>query len=83
MKYKIKEQKAEKEERYVELWLDRDSPDSPIELRARHSTWPKNMGWNHILKIYADGHIESSSAINEELGFRLDIGGRIMIEREE
>lgn len=79
MKYKVKKDKEKKDE-FVEFWVEQFEPGHPIELKARHSSWPKDQD-NHILAIYEDGHVKLSMGINLSLGLELDRDGRILLEK--
>lgn len=76
MRYEIKGEHEKKEE-HVELWLHQETPDSPIELRARRSDWGD--GHNYVLKIHPSGTLEIPIYINEDLGFSADSSGKVSI----
>ena len=75
MKYKIRKQE-EKSEEFVEVWLD-DNFGRNATLWAKHSEHIQK--WR-ILGIHPDGRIERFPALPQNLGFKTDSSGRVIIE---
>lgn len=82
MEYKIRiREKEEEPKEFVKLWLERDEDDSSIELKVKLSSWDR-LSDNYILKIHADGHITLPRYVSPNLGFELDEGDRIVVDKE-
>ena len=77
MKYKIRQQE-EKPEEFVEVWLEYQqiNGEKCVVLRTQQFSSGK---WR-ILGIHPDGQIERFPALPQNLGFKTDSSGRVIIE---